>query len=895
MIALAISPSGHLHCHEICPANEPEANPESVTIVDAFLANLGKGLFSLACYKYPAELSPIFRYWREFSNTYMTSRCRSTPGNIEDGQFTPLAPLAFTLLPEHEKLLGSIPPMRGAEYLSLSVFENTWTVLDNWLCEQVNASHQSLDDFLQHYAPQWHQVGRVCLHLAENKHDNDYPFAFMATYISELNQQGVPKHQPLGHALKQFTGAQNKQQLIRLLSPVHHASQHSTLIKELIDAGDIYHPLAWKTGEAYQFIKEIPQYEISGLSIKLPDWWKKRSRPRISVRIGNTTKQKLNTSALLDFNISKTLGDQPLSQSEWDELMAAEEGLLFFKGQWVEVDKEKLSEALNHWQRVEQSVAKEGLSFAEGMRLLAGAPIDLKPDQEQVDTSIWSFVQAGPALDRLLDQLCHPSEKNTTLLDNSLHTTLRQYQQQGVDWLWTLSQLKLGACLADDMGLGKTIQVISLLLILKKRKVKKTSLLILPASLLTNWKDEMNKFAPSLRCIFVHPSQNSSFCLKKENIIHHDLVITTYGMLLRQVWLQECQWQLVILDEAQAIKNPGARQTKAVKQLNAESRIVLTGTPVENHLTDLWSLFDFICPGLLGSAKRFQAFTKSLATRKEDPYSPLRKLVQPYILRRLKTDKSIISDLPDKTEVNTYYHLTKRQAAHYEKGVSELTMALNNAEGIRRKGLVLSYLLRFKQLCNHPSQWLGNGDYRPHDSGKFLRLGALCDEIASRQEKVLVFSQFREMMAPLAEFLSTCFDRSGLILHGGTPVAQRKKIVDSFQQETGPPFFVLSLKAGGIGLNLTQASHVIHFDRWWNPAVENQATDRAFRIGQKRKVLVHKMVCRGTIEEKIDKLITEKNALAQDILTGSAGTLLTEMSNEALINLVSLDVNQIDP
>jgi non-specific serine/threonine protein kinase len=371
-----------------------------------------------------------------------------------------------------------------------------------------------------------------------------------------------------------------------------------------------------------------------------------------------------------------------------------------------------------------------------------------------------------------------------------------------------------------------------------------------------------------------------------------DVVLTTYGTLMRQDWLQEQEWQVLVLDEAQAIKNPSARQSKAVKNFSAKSRIALTGTPVENRLSDLWSIFDFLNPGLLGSATRFKGFVKSLSQRESDQYAPLRNLVSPYILRRLKTDRSIISDLPDKTEVPAYCGLSKVQAAQYQQTVNEMAHAIENLEGMQRRGLVLSYLLRFKQICNHPSQLLVDDEYDPKDSGKFQRLAELCEEIASRQEKLLVFTQFREMTAPLANFLEQQFGRPGLVLHGGTAVKQRQKLVERFQDEQGPPFFVLSLKAGGTGLNLTQASHVIHFDRWWNPAVENQATDRAFRIGQKNNVLVHKFICQGTIEEKIDALINEKTALANDLLDGGADTLLTEMDNETLLNLVSLDIDK---
>ena len=347
-----------------------------------------------------------------------------------------------------------------------------------------------------------------------------------------------------------------------------------------------------------------------------------------------------------------------------------------------------------------------------------------------------------------------------------------------------------------------------------------------------------------------------------------------------------------MLDEAQAIKNPGTRQAKEVKSISGRVRIALTGTPVENRLSDLWSLFDFISPGLLGSAQRFKQFASALEKREPPSYAPLRALVQPYILRRLKTDRSVISDLPDKVEMAAWCGLSKAQTVLYGQAVKNLAEVLKEQqEGIKRRGLILSALMRFKQICNHPDQALGDGDYAEERSGKFARLREITEEIASRQEKVLIFTQFREMTRPLAYFLATLFGRPGLVLHGGIPVAERKKLVDRFQHEDGPPFFVLSLKAGGTGLNLTAASHVIHFDRWWNPAVENQATDRAFRIGQKKNVVVHKFVCKGTVEEKIDELIRAKSGLATELLEG-AETMLTEMDDTALLRLVALDIDR---
>jgi non-specific serine/threonine protein kinase len=347
---------------------------------------------------------------------------------------------------------------------------------------------------------------------------------------------------------------------------------------------------------------------------------------------------------------------------------------------------------------------------------------------------------------------------------------------------------------------------------------------------------------------------------------------------------------VAVIDEAQAIKNPAAKQTRAVKQVKADARIALTGTPIENRLGDLWSIFDFVNPGLLGSARQFSGFAKQLAGREHNPYGPLRELVRPYILRRLKTDKSIIADLPDKTEMKVFCSLSRKQAALYQQAVGDMARQLEEADGMKRRGIVLALLMRLKQICNHPSQWLGDNAWADEDSGKFARLREITEEIAARQEKALVFTQFREITSPLAAFLAAVFGRPGLVLHGETEVSKRKDLVRRFQEDEDVPFFVLSLKAGGAGLNLTAASHVVHFDRWWNPAVENQATDRAFRIGQSKNVLVHKFVCRGTVEDKIDAMIEAKRELAGDFLSGGGDILLTEMADDELLELVTLDL-----
>jgi non-specific serine/threonine protein kinase len=587
-----------------------------------------------------------------------------------------------------------------------------------------------------------------------------------------------------------------------------------------------------------------------------------------------------------------TLDGETLTQAEIKRLLAESDGLVLIRGKWVEIDHERLRRTLEQFKAVEHRASADGLSFGEAMRMLAGAGISEDAAAPQSDLD-WCQTVAGPWLAETLASLRRPDGLSRVDPGQSLRGSLRPYQHAGVRWLHLLARLGLGACLADDMGLGKTIQVLSLLLVLKEQATdkRKPSLLVAPASLLANWAAELSRFAPSLKAIVVHPSVMPAEQLKAgADVAGADLAITSYGYLARAAWLTETSWHLVVIDEAQAIKNPGARQTRTVKRLTASARIALTGTPIENRLSDLWSIFDFINPGLLGSSKQFSTFVKQLADRPHNPYGPLRELVRPYILRRLKTDKSVIADLPDKTEVKAFCLLSRKQAALYQQAVGELAENLADADGMQRRGIVLALLMRLKQICNHPSHWLGDGAWGEEDSGKFARLREIAEEIAARQEKALIFTQFRETTAPLAAFLGSVFGRAGLVLHGETEVGKRKDLVRRFQEDDDVPFFVLSLKAGGAGLNLTAAAHVIHFDRWWNPAVENQATDRAFRIGQTKNVLVHKFVCRGTVEDKIDRMIEAKQQLAGDFLGGGADAVLTEMQDDELLKLVALDL-----
>lgn len=900
-IELAFTPAGRVTAIEsshlqgkLLDANGNGADRRIAKVAHAFGSSQAEGLFTLATEKLDVTLAPSWDYWRSFAGRYLTDVCH-TPNSSET-----------TPVPEQSVLdhfVLSVPPMHGAEYVTSEALADVWSDIDAWVRTASEVFEGGLRGFLKSRAPLWRQVGRVCFHLAENRRDPENPFAFLATYAPTVNSSSRVQYQPLSNALRQYCGQRDKKTLLNLLSPVNDASKCSQIVRELIESGDIYHPLAWTPAQAYRFLKDVPLLEDSGILVRLPDWWKKRPRPRVSVTIGGNEQKRFDAQGMLDFQVKLAIGDQELTPAELRELMAAEDGLVLLRGQWVEIDRQRLGEAIEHWKQIEAQ-APDGLSFVDGMRLLAGVPTDLAADDTGLDKQRdWSFVQASDWLGKLLADLRSPDRLHEADPGPAMKATLREYQRIGVRWLSFLTSLGLGACLADDMGLGKTIQILALLLSQKNTRThrRKPSLLVLPASLLANWKSEMAKFAPSLDALFIHPSElladELALIAKRpyRTLRDADVVLTTYGMLLRQVWLLDIEWGLVVLDEAQAIKNPAARQTKTVKRIKADARIALTGTPIENRLSDLWSLFDFLCPGLLGSRQKFEEFVKRLNSRGLDNrYAPLRSLIQPYILRRMKTDKRIIADLPDKMEVRAYCGLSKRQAALYSMLVKEFADALEGHDGIKRRGLVLAYLMKFKQLCNHPSQLTADGRFEPSESGKFLRLNDICEEIASRQEKVLIFTQFREMTDPLADYLRSVFERPGLVLHGGTAVKRRKELVDQFQCQNGPPYFILSLKAGGTGLNLTAASHVIHFDRWWNPAVENQATDRAFRIGQKRNVLVHKFVCTGTIEEKIDALLEEKAKLTSDLLNKGAEKLLTEMNDKELIELVSLDVKRTD-
>ncbi|MEU8240557.1 SNF2-related protein [Actinoplanes missouriensis] len=641
-------------------------------------------------------------------------------------------------------------------------------------------------------------------------------------------------------------------------------------------------PLA--TGEAFEFLRQVaPLLQAAGFGVQLPSW---AGRKGIGLKLTTRSKSKSKAGAsravadsgfgleqLVEFRLDLVIGDSTVTAEELAELARLKVPLVRVRGQWVELDDRQLKAALKAVSRRHEGE----LTAGEVLQQVAdGGDEDLPLVEVDADGMLGDLL-SGQAAERLTP-LPTPA---------GFHGTLRPYQERGLSWLNFLSHLGLGGILADDMGLGKTAQTLSLMLTDPTQK----TLMICPMSLVSNWQKEAARFAPSLR-VYVH---HGGTRLRGEEfdatVAESDLVLTTYGTALRDLeTLRRVTWGRVACDEAQAIKNSGTRQSQAVRALPARTRLALTGTPVENHLAELWSIMDFCNPGLLGPAKRFRRrFQEPIENRQDaDATAALKRATGPFVLRRLKTDKSIISDLPEKNEMKVWCSLTPEQATLYQAVVEDMMAEIESTEGIQRRGNVLAAMMKLKQVCNHPAHLLKDGSRLPGRSGKLARLEELAEEIVEDGDKALVFTQYAEWGSLLQPYLAAQLDRPVLWLHGGLSKARRDELVDRFQTGAEPMVFLLSLKAAGTGLNLTAANHVVHFDRWWNPAVEDQATDRAFRIGQSRNVQVRKFICTGTLEEKIDQMIERKKSLASSVV-GTGEEWITDLSTDQLRELFSLD------
>lgn len=638
---------------------------------------------------------------------------------------------------------------------------------------------------------------------------------------------------------------------------------------------------------AYEFLTEKAlALELAGFGVMLPAWWTHKGTKLHLTARANVKAPKMQGSSglsldkLVQFDWELALGKEKLSFGELQALVKLKAPLIKIRGQWVQINAEEIKAALEFWKKKAEGKAtvREIIQMALGAKKMLG-----NVTFEGITTKGW--------IADLLTQLEGRCTFEELPAPQGFQGTLRPYQVRGYSWLSFLRQWGLGACLADDMGLGKTIQTLALIQRDWQLDTKRPVLLICPTSVVSNWQKEASRFTPELPVMVHHGIARTKGEEFRKRALKQAIVISSYALVHRDFeTLKEVPWAGVVLDEAQNIKNPETKQAKAARAFKGDYRIALTGTPVENNVGDLWSIMEFLNSNFLGTQTEFKKrfFVPIQAGRDPEAVEQLKRLTGPFILRRLKTDKAVIADLPEKMEMKVFCTLTKEQASLYEAVVKETIETIDSTEGIQRKGMVLATLSKLKQICNHPAQFLGDNSPIPGRSGKLARLTEMIEEMVEVGDRTLVFSQFAEMGEILRRHLQETFGREVLFLHGAVPKEKRDRMIERFQSdEDGPPVFILSLKAGGTGLNLTRASRVVHFDRWWNPAVENQATDRAFRIGQTKNVQVHKFLCAGTLEEKIDEMIERKKEIAEGVI-GTSESWLTELSTAELKDLFAL-------
>ncbi len=853
----------------------------------AFNISPGRGMLDLVQHGLPVGAAPLLGWLREKARHLLMQRLRAERRG-EQASITP--PTAA----EAAIWLESMPPLGGAP-VAVTDLLAWFTDLESALLQLADCAGLSPQEWLNRLGEGWQQLGMLCFHLAENTGASaqQAPFAFLATFVHKVGQDGTARHAPLGLA-PQLIGKNDTAALLSLLHPLKTAATKHDFLRGLIDSGAVYRADAWDARQAYQFLECIPALEEADIETRIVNLWRTLP-PRVELQVTLETEEPTNTkqaggpmlniSSLLRFIPRVALGGHWLSDEELADLLAGEDGLVRFRGDWVRLDKEKLQRLLDTWRQAGR-MAAGGIPLVAGLRYLLGHRSEALPQMPPPEDEV--SIIPGEQLTRALSNLSLAAPQ--LQLPAQMLATLRPYQLDGVRFLAGVTNTGFGACLADDMGLGKTLQVIAWLLHLQISGELEpcAALIVAPASLLENWQEELRRFAPQLRVQILHPyalssadayllRTNPAWLLKRAHV-----ALTTYGMVTRNELLQQCTLPALVLDEAQAIKNADSQRTRAICRLTSARRVALSGTPVENSLAELHSLFSFLSPGLLGTAREFNAMIRTLGT----DYAPLRRLIRPFTLRRLKSDPALLPSLPPRSEQPAYCLLTPEQTRLYVHEVEQLRAVLAEPNPQTRIALILPILGHLKQICNHPAQYMGEEFYDPARSGKMERLTQLARQISAAGEACLVFTQYRSIMPALHDLLTEIFGVPGLMLHGGTPIAERQQLVSQFQQPGGPPFFVLSLKAAGTGLNLTRASHVIHFDRWWNPATENQASDRAYRIGQKKHVIVHPLICRGTIEQNIHTMLTRKRAMADALLASGLESLLFQLSTQELLDIV---------
>ena len=830
---------------------------EEKTFFDLHSHDKGEFLFELA-FSGIKDLSASVAFLKYISKEFINSVVNDPGFNLRSN-------------PEHiflsdqaiHNIVNNVPYATGSEYVTTSWVNQVIGLLNQTYAVSCTASDEPPRLFIAHKSNAVCIPSRIYFHLVENKQHDNFPFAFLATYTTIVNDAIV--HAPLKNALSELQ--HNQQELQDLIWSITEIAEKSVFIRHLLDTGDIFYPIKFTNDEAYCFLKEISLYESRGVVCRIPKWYNDQNN---SIKLDIDEKKEyqiplFNKSVINQFTPQLIYHGIPITVEEARILLSRKEGLEQLKGRWIENDHQLLTALLEEY----ESLVNDGTTLLDVIKNRSGIGYnETKPSPVSIEFSRANFVEEF--LNRGISSVA------AVPVPQSFEPILRQYQIDAYNWLYALKELGMGACLADDMGLGKTVEVLSFLERIRYEGASRI-LIIVPATLVDNWRHEVSKFAPDMD-LFVLRGRNEPL----GSDVNAYLTICTYQTSLKSEYICRVNWDVVILDEAQAIKNYYTAQTKKVKQLKASMRIALTGTPIENNIVELWSIFDFLNPGLLGTRQEFIALYLRLQSR-PDGYKDIKALINPFVLRRLKTDKSIISDLPAKNEIDVTISLTKEQIVLYKRVVATMNAGIHKHHSRQEERiLVMTTLMKLKQVCNHPSQYYGDTYYDPDLSGKFTELKRICETISEKNERVLVFTQFKEIIPAIDELLEGVFCQKGFTIDGSTSMKKRDEYVQAFQSGE-VPYMVLSLKTAGVGLNLTAAQNVIHFDRWWNPAVENQATDRAYRIGQSKNVTVYRFISANTIEEVINGMLKVKQELADSIINDLDGNIISKLSTEELV------------
>ena len=752
--------------------------------------------------------------------------------------------------------------VKGGRFLNEKWINKNFENIVSEIYSLSNDKDTSIYNTLTELKPKIIIPSKMYFHLVENYNAEGKPFAFMVTFTLSIDKD--TKHYPIRNVLS--SKFRNAKQTDTILNIIETLSNQSPFMSAMIKNGNFFKPTLIDEKEAYGFLQEINLYEKMGIVCRVPKW--RSAASKISIDIDERKYYQpavfIHDRIILN-NLTLFYKGVEITVEEAKEILKKSEGLEKIKGKWVEIDHKEIEKLLSEYKQL----SGQGVTFKELLIKNTSYKKEDMVTNVEISNSDWISMLTSSMF----------KKNNNAVIPNDLLPILRPYQKDAFYWLASMKTMGLGACLADDMGLGKTLEIISFLSYLYSLN-KGPILIIVPATLVSNWLSEINRFSPYLDCTVLHNYDSPT-----SGEVRAFITIATYQSASKSEYLKTVQWEEIILDEAQAIKNYYTNQTKAIKLLNGNHKIALTGTPMENNILELWSIFDFLNPGYLGTRKEFIDFVAGEKMVLINP-NELKVLITPFILRRMKTDKNIIEELPEKREINIKINLTPKQIVLYKKELENYKEMYDKAKDkSTQRGLTLVELMKLKQICNHPSQYLGDDEYYVEDSGKFIELKSLCENIAIKQEKVLVFTQYKEIIPALEMMLNKVFGKTGNHIDGSVSPTKRHNIVQDFQNGEYP-FLIISLKTGGVGITLTEANNVVHFDRWWNPAVENQATDRAYRIGQEKNVFVYKFTSSGTIEDLIDQSIDIKTDLVDKIVNSIDHNETLNLSGDELYNLL---------